>query len=534
MKLTFLGAAHEVTGSCTLLEIGGHNILIDCGMEQGADIFQNQELPVNPAKIDFVFLTHAHIDHSGNLPLLYKNGFRGKVFASEATTALCDIMLKDSAGIQEFEAEWRNRKAKRSGKPVYKPVYTMEDAVGLLQCIQPCPYDKMISVCEAVDIRFNNAGHLLGASSIEIWLEEDNTRKKIVFSGDLGNIDRPFLRNPARISEADYVVIESTYGDRVHENINHDYVTALAEHIQRTFDRGGNVVIPAFAVGRAQELLYFLRQIKYERRVKGHGDFPVYMDSPLAGEATEVLLRCDPSILNEKTRQLIAEGINPILFSNLRIAQSVEQSKAINFDAEPKVIISASGMCEAGRIRHHLKHNLWREESLILFAGYQSEGTLGRALKEGAKSVRLFGEEIAVRAEISSLTDTSGHADLPGLLHWIDGFEKKPDQIYVNHGEASACDAFTQSLREKGYTADAPYSGTCYDLRTGEVVVRTFGVPIRKKQIEAQQRSNTAFGRLVSAAKQLLAIAEQCRGMANKELAKFESQIRQLCDKWRR
>lgn len=534
MKLTFLGAAHEVTGSCALLEIGGRNLLIDCGMEQGADIFQNQELPIDPSKIDFVCLTHAHIDHSGNLPLLYKNGFRGEVFASEATAALCDIMLKDSAGIQEFEAEWRNRKAKRSGGAAYEPIYTTQDALGLLQCMRPCPYDQKFSVCEGIEIRFNNAGHLLGASSIELWLEENDCRKKIVFSGDLGNIDRPFLRNPARIEQADYVVIESTYGDRLHENQGQDYVSALTGYIQQTFDRGGNVVIPAFAVGRAQELLYFLRQIKQEHRVHGHGDFPVYMDSPLASEATEILLQCDPTVFNDQTRELIAQGKNPILFSNLRIAQTAEQSKAINFDEQPKVIISASGMCEAGRIRHHLKHNLWRPESLILFAGYQSAGTLGRALRDGAQSVKLFGEEIAVRAQVAALTDTSGHADKQGLLHWLEGFQEKPSLILVNHGEASVCDAFAECLRERDYAAEAPYSGTCYDLRTGMVAVRTSGIPVQKKQKPEQERRNQAYSRLIAAARQLVAIAEQCRGMANKEMAKFESQIRQLCDKWRK
>ena len=534
MKLTFLGAAHEVTGSCTLLEVGGRNILVDCGMEQGADIFQNQELPVDPGKIDFVCLTHAHIDHSGNLPLLYKNGFRGEVFASEATAALCDIMLKDSAGIQEFEAEWRNRKAKRSGSAAYEPIYTTQDALGLLQCMRPCPYDRKFSICEGVEIRFNNAGHLLGASSIEFWLEEQGKHKKIVFSGDLGNIGRPFLRNPARIEQADYVVIESTYGDRLHESQRQDYVSALAEYIQQTFDRGGNVVIPAFAVGRAQELLYFLRQIKQERRVQGHGDFPVYMDSPLAGEATEILLQCDPDVFNDQTRELIAQGINPILFSNLRIAQTAEQSKAINFDNQPKVIISASGMCEAGRIRHHLKHNLWREESLILFAGYQSAGTLGRSLRDGASTVRLFGEEIAVRAQVAALSDTSGHADKQGLLHWLEGFRQKPALVFVNHGEASVCDAFAGELRRQGYAAEAPYSGTCYDLCTGAAVVRTTGIPARKGQTPERERKNQAFDRLVAAARQLVTVAEQCRGMANKEMAKFESQIRQLCDKWRK
>ena len=386
MKITFLGATHEVTGSCTLIETNGKNILIDCGMEQGADIFVNQDIPVNAGNIDCVFLTHAHIDHSGKLPLLCKNGFDGKIYATNETVNLCKVMLLDSAHIQEFEAEWRNRKAKRSGMPPYEPMYTTQDAQCAVAKMFGCRYDEIKEVCENVSIRFNDMGHLLGSSSIEIWITEGDITKKIVFSGDVGNKSRPILNNPKMIAETDFLVVESTYGDRLHEKVA-DTLPILVSCIQRTLDRGGNVVIPSFAVGRTQEILYYLRKIKTDKLVKGHDGFPVYVDSPLANEATAVFLQADPNVFDEEIRELFRQGINPLVFPDLKMSVSSDESKAINFDQTPKVIISASGMCEAGRIRHHLKHNLWRKESLILFVGYQAKGTLGRILLDGAKEV---------------------------------------------------------------------------------------------------------------------------------------------------
>lgn len=535
MKVTFLGAAHEVTGSCTLIETNGKNILVDCGMEQGADIFENQEIPVNPNDIECVLLTHAHIDHSGNLPLLYKNGFRGKIYATNETSDLCEIMLPDSAHIQETEAKWRNRKAKRAGREEYVPIYDMDDTIGVLQQFRPCNYDEKIRILENVEIRFHDIGHLLGSSCIEIWITESGITKKIVFSGDVGNTNQPIIKDPTPIDDTDdtdFLVIESTYGNRFHTEVP-DYITLLADEIQKTFDRGGNVVIPSFAVGRTQELLYYIRQIKEQNLVKGYGDFSVYVDSPLANEATAIFLQCDVKCLDEEARALVDSGINPLTFSGLKLAVSTDESMAINFDEKPKVIISSSGMCEAGRIRHHLKHNLWRRECLILFVGYQAEGTLGRMLCDGVKNVKLFGEDIEVNAEIKILDGISGYADKNGLINWLKTFKKKPEIVFVNHGEEKSCDEFTDCIRnEYGYNSVAPYSGTCYDLLTGEVVVQTYGIRVQKKK--PTKRAATVFGRLIAAAERLLAVARSCEGMANKDLAKFADQIDMLSEKWKR
>lgn len=529
MKITFLGAAHEVTGSCTLVEVGGARILVDCGMEQGADVFENRDIPVQPNMIDCVLLTHAHIDHSGKLPLLYKNGFSGSVYATRAACDLANIMLRDCAHIQEQEAEWRNRKAKRSGGVPYEPIYDMNDVEGLIGNLRPCEYDKSVRIAEGAEVCFRTVGHLLGAASIELVLTENGEARRLVFSGDIGNRYQPIINDQKRVTEADYVVIESTYGDRLHERPA-DYLTELRDCLLRTFDRGGNVVIPSFAVGRTQEMLYFIREIKQRGLMPRHADFPVYMDSPLANEATAVFLQCDESCLDEQTRAIIGAGENPLMFPGLVTAVSSDESKAINFDKRPKVIISASGMCEAGRIRHHLKHNLWRKDSLILFVGYQSEGTLGRSIVEGAKEVKLFGEKINVSAEVAVLPGISGHADRDGLSDWINAFEKKPRRVFVNHGDDASCIAFTEHLREQfGFAAEAPYSGTAYDLITGEATELTVGVPVKKKS--AGGKESTAYKRLVSAAERLLAAAKASKGMSNKELARFAAQIDSLCGK---
>ncbi len=532
MKLTFLGAAHEVTGSCYLLQVGDQNIMIDCGMEQGRDIYENQPLPLAPGQVDSLLLTHAHIDHSGRIPLLVKNGYRGPVFATTATSELCDIMLRDSAHIQEFEAEWRNRKAKRSGAEEYEPIYTMQDAEAAIRLFEPMEYGEVFQVAPGVRARFVDVGHLLGSASIEIWATEDGQTKKLVFSGDIGNTNQPLLRDPEYINEADYVVMESTYGDRSH-GPRPDYVTELAGIIQETFDRGGNLVIPSFAVGRTQEMLYFLRQIKELNLVKGHGDFTVYVDSPLAVEATHIFKEQWAECYDEEARTLVQQGINPISFRGLKLALTSDDSKAINFDQTRKVILSASGMCEAGRIRHHLKHNLWQPESTILFVGYQSPGTLGRALVEGAKQVRLFGETIEVRAQIRVLAGVSGHADNEGLMQWASAFKaKKPQQVFVTHGEDEVCDIFANRLMaELGYAATAPYNGAQYDLLTGHCLAIGNRKRIEEKK-ESQQRQSPVFRRLLDAGHRLLNIIKAKEGHANKELARFASQIEALCEKW--
>ncbi|MBR4173977.1 MAG: MBL fold metallo-hydrolase, partial [Lachnospiraceae bacterium] len=499
MKLMFIGADHEVTGSCHYLEACGKNILVDCGMEQGSDAFENAPLPVSAAEIDYILLTHAHIDHSGLLPLMAAQGFKGQVFATSATCDLADIMLRDSAHIQTFEAEWRNRKAKRSDAiKEYEPLYTMEDAINAIRLLVPSPYGKRINIytspdeTEGIDIRFTDVGHLLGSSAIEVWISEtesydDGTNdgepetisKKIVFSGDVGNINQPLIKDPGTVEEADYVLIESTYGDRLHDTEREDYVTRLAEILQETFDKGGNVVIPSFAVGRTQELLYFLRQVRGKRLVKGHETFRVYVDSPLAVEATGIFNKNKIECFDEEAMALVNKGINPISFPGLTLSITSDESKEINFIEEPKVIISASGMCEAGRIRHHLKHNLWRPECTVLFVGYQANGTLGRALIEGAKEVKLFGETIEVRAKIMQLAGISGHADRKGLMDWLHGFKKRPSHVFVVHGEDSVCDIFAQGIKtEFGYDVSAPFSGSVYDLSRNMYVKEAAGVRV--------------------------------------------------------
>ncbi len=538
MILEFLGAAHEVTGSCHYLSFGDHNILVDCGMEQGPDLYVNQEIPVNASEIDYVFVTHAHIDHSGLLPLLYNHGFRGQVFATNATCQLCGIMLKDSAHIQMFEAEWKNRKAKRSGGEEVVPLYDMNDALGVLQHFVPCDYHHIIEVCEGLKVRFVDAGHLLGSACIEIWVSEEADgrmqERKIVFSGDLGPGNRPLIKNPEYIKEADYVVMESTYGDREHA-APPDFAVALLKVIRDTFARGGNVVIPAFSVGRTQEILFFIRRIKTEQMAPELGNFEVYVDSPLAVEATSIFNKNVLECFNEKAVGLVHEGINPIGFSGLRMAITSDESKMINFDEQPKVIISASGMCEAGRIRHHLKHNLWRKDSTVIFVGYQVPGTLGHALLNGSKQVRLFGETIEVKAKIENLPGISGHADVNQLMRWVGAItDKKPSKVFVVHGEDKVTEEFAAHIRAcLGLESDAPYSGDAYDLLTGEKVREGSRLRAEKKE-KASRAAGGIFARLLAAGGRLMTIIKRCEGMPNKELGRFADQVNELCNKWER
>ena len=533
MKIQFIGATHEVTGSCTLLEVGGRSYLIDCGMEQGIDVFENVPLPVSAGAIEAVFLTHAHIDHSGMLPKLYKDGFRGKIYATRETCNLCNIMLRDSAHIQMSEAQWRTRKAERAGEPAVQPVYDMNDAQGAINSFRPCNYGEVLRVAEGIDLRFTDIGHLLGSACIELWLTEGEEHRKIVFSGDVGNTNQPIINDPQFVEETDYLVIESTYGGRLHDRPG-DAVTELASFIQQTFDRGGSVIIPSFAVGRTQEMLYAIREIKQAGMVTGHDGFPVYVDSPLAVEATGIFLQCDLSCLDPKTMALVEQGINPIWFDGLTLSVTSDDSKRINEDRRPKVILSASGMCEAGRIRHHLKHNLWQGANTVLFVGYQAEGSLGRKLQEGTKEVRLFGEDIAVRAEIGTLHGTSGHADQAGLLAWLAGFKKGPHTIYVNHGDDDSCKTFQKLLQERGYTTEAPYSGTEYDLISGKMTVYTEPRAVTRTQIlKGTARANAVFAELLSAAEDLLALVKKRRGCTNKDNAKLTAQIRNLIEKWK-
>ena len=529
MKMMFIGATHEVTGSCTYMEACGKKFLVDFGMQQGEDVFENVQIPVAPGDIDFVLLTHAHIDHSGLLPLLFAGGFSGEIHSTTATANLCSVMLRDSAHIQEFEAEWRSRKAQRRGEDDYEPLYTMDDAIGAIELFVPHEYEKQVEIAEGISVKFRDAGHLLGSSSIIITLTENGESRTLAFSGDIGNIHQPLIRDPQFIDSADYVIMESTYGNRVH-NRPTDYVTALTQVLQNTFDRGGSVIIPSFAVGRTQEMLYFIRQIKSDNLIKGHDDFPVYVDSPLANEATDIFISNRESCYDEEALSFVRRGINPISFEGLIRTVTSDDSRAINEDSRPKVIISASGMCEAGRIKHHLKHNLWKPENTILFVGYQASNTLGRSLIEGAKKVKLFGETVKVAAEIKQLPGVSGHADVNGLMEWASAINDVK-KFFIIHGEASSAESFTQKIRnELGIDAYAPYSGAVFDILSGEITVDAEPIPIPKK--EHLSNVNICYSDLVAASKRLSELIKFSDGRANADMRKLTEAINRLCDDW--
>ena len=528
MKLHFYGADRCVTGSCHCLEINGKKILVDCGLQQGRDELDNRYLAFAPGNIDILLVTHAHIDHTGRIPLLVKNGFHGRILTTRLTADLMKIMLLDSAHIQESDAEYENRKGERAGREHVDPLYTEQDALDVFKYVTTCEYKEKVDLCEGVSAVFTDAGHLLGSASITLELEENGVHKTIVFSGDIGNVDQPIIRDPQLLKKADYVVMESTYGDRNHTEV-WSYTDELAEIIDETLGKGGNVVIPSFAVGRTQELLYFIREIKDQKLVKSTPNFPVYIDSPLAKAATTVFCGDLHGYLDEQALELVKDGTHMFTFPNLNLVESSEESKMLNMDSTPKVIISASGMCDAGRIRHHLKHNLWIAENIILIAGYQSKGTLGRALLDGVKEVRLFGEDIAVNAEIAVLHGTSGHADQKGLFNWVEAFAKKPETIFVNHGDTEACEAFQALLQEKGYVAVAPFSGAEFDLLSGKFLAFPAGRPIAKR---GAARKKGVFDALIAAAQRLLLVAQSCRERPNRDLTRFTAQIQALIDRW--
>ncbi len=481
MRITFLGAAQTVTGSCFLVETEEQSFLVDCGLFQGSS--QEEQLnrspfPFEMQDIDFMLLTHAHIDHSGRIPKLYRDGYRGPVYATSATADLCQIMLPDSGHIQESEQEWQNRKARRAGRPEELPIYTMEDAVKSCGLLKPYKYDVSFHPADNIRVIFRDAGHILGSAILEIWIRENGQESKLVFTGDLGNNDMPILRDPTILDRADYLVIESTYGGRKHRKAT-DEVDRFVNIITETIDGGGNVVIPSFAVGRTQEIIYelFRQEEHFRSRRERFLRTPVYIDSPLATSATAVFRR-NTDCYDEETRQYIANGKNPLDFPDLHFTQSVDDSKWLNEDKSSKIIISASGMCEAGRIRHHLKHNLWRPESTILFVGYQAKGTLGRQLVEGANKVRLFGEEIAVRSRVESVEGFSGHADCDGLINWIAAMKQKPVKILLVHGEPESTALFSETI------------GRRFGLDTHIAVLNetvTLGLPVKHRRIVTER-----------------------------------------------
>ena len=531
MKLSFYGADQCVTGSCHCLEVGGKHILIDCGLQQGRDEIDNASLPFHPGQIDYVLVTHAHIDHSGRIPLLIKQGFQGRILTTRLTADLLDIMLQDSAHIQESDAEYKNRKNQRAGRPMEEPLYTVEDAMRVREFMDTCEYGQQIHICDGVDAVFIDAGHLLGSASIRLTLTEGGETRTIVFSGDIGNVDQPIIRNPQFFTGADYVVMESTYGDRNHTEV-WSYTDDLAKIIDETIAKGGNVVIPSFAVGRTQELLYFIREIKDKGMVKSDPDFPVYIDSPLAKKATTIFTGDLRGYLDEAALELVQDGTHMFNFTNLRMTETSEESKMLNMDPTPKVIISASGMCDAGRIRHHLKHNLWRPECTVVFVGYQGEGTLGRALLEGVKSVKLFGEEIAVHAQIVNFQGLSSHADRNHLLSWIQAIQApKPQHVFVVHGDREVAPFFAKTIQGLGFTAHAPQYTEVYDLIADKVTEPGY-LPERKARTTGGMRASAAYERLVAVGNMLMESIKRSRGRDNKSLARFADQLRQLLEKW--
>ena len=533
MKLTFFGAAKAVTGSCHCIEVGGKKILIDCGLQQGRDEVDNTQLDFAASYIDAVIVTHAHIDHSGRIPLLVKQGFRGPIHCTRLTAQLLDIMLRDSAHIQEMDAQWKNQKGKRSGQEPVEPLYTVAEAQAAVELLETHEYGEMVDVLPGIRLRFTDAGHLLGSACAELWLSENGVEKKIVFSGDLGNINQPIIRDPQPIDpQADYVVTESTYGDRNHEPPE-SYTEALAQIIDETFDKGGNVIIPAFAVGRTQELLYFMREMKEDGLVRHNPNFRVVVDSPLANEATKVFSGDLHGYLDEDAIEAIKGGAL-FTFPGLTLTESSEESKALNLDRSSKVILSASGMCDAGRIRHHLKHNLWREECTVVFVGYQAPGSLGRALLDGVKSVKLFGEEIAVNARIVNFKGLSSHADRDHLIAWADQFRgPRSAQYFVVHGEAEVAEGYAQTLRERGMAAHAPDYEEVYDLASNTLLAA--GVPRAvKEKAMPRARLSPAYRRLEDTVSELAALVERSKGVSNKDLAKLADQLRSLMDKFER
>lgn len=473
MKITFLGATKIVTGSNFLVEAAGKKFLVDCGMYQGnaeLEMKNYKEFDYNPAEIDFMLLTHAHIDHSGRIPKLYNEGFKGPIYAHKATCDLCAIMLPDSGHIQEMESEWKNKKRLRKGQQTFPPLYTAEDAIKSQQLFVPVKYDDIIQVAENIYVRYNDAGHMLGSSSIEVWTKEDGKKTKTVFSGDIGNNDIPLLSSPTMIESADFLVMESTYGSRLHVR-NNQKAELFLNIVSETIDNGGTVVIPSFAVGRTQEILYELNKIKentddaeFMRKYKTLMKVPVYVDSPLAISATEVFKQ-NTDLFDDEIKEKMENGDNPLEFPGLKFTQTADESKALNESPEPAIIISASGMCDVGRIKHHLKHNIWNPKSTILFVGYQAPGTLGYSIVNGAKKVTIFGEEFAVNARIEYIEGYSGHADQEWLMNFVYSFISRPKHIFLVHGEEESQEVLRDKiLEETGIGVSIPEYGETYEL----------------------------------------------------------------------
>jgi len=532
MKLEFCGAARSVTGSCHMLTWSGKKLLVDCGMRQGADAkgaYGEDAFPFDPGEIAAVILTHAHIDHSGLLPLLVKRGFSGPILCTEATKELAAIMLPDSAHIQMQEAEWQTRKNIRAGKKAEEPIYDLDDAQAAVNLMRGAAYGETVALFPDLKVRLRDIGHLLGSAAVEIWAAEGDKTVKLVCSGDVGRGDRPILEDPETVKEADFLLLEGTYGDRDHEvSTANDKEQELISALRAGIARGGNIVIPSFAVGRTQELLYYFKRILLKNELPELARVPVYLDSPLGIEATEVYERNAQGYYDEEAREMAKSG-SPFEFPMLRIAQTADESRLINDTPGVKIIISSSGMCDAGRIRHHLKHNLYRADSTILFVGYQAEGTLGRALIEGAKHVRLFGEEVRVNAAVVRIEGFSGHAGKSELIAWASGFAPRPRRVFLVHGEEDALFSLQASLAGLGFDVSIPKLGEEYDLST----LRAMAAPVSRQAAAAASPHGDRLQEQLSALQALVARGtSRTAADAALKLTLLEADLKSLNDKW--
>ena len=539
MKITFLGATKTVTGSNFLVEAAGKKFLVDCGMYQGHGDLEEKnfdEFMFNIDEIDFALLTHAHIDHSGRIPKLYKEGYRNPIYAHKATCDLCTIMLPDSGHIQEMESEWKNKKRIRQGKEPYIPMYTAQDAIDCLEVFRPVIYDEIVEIDENIKVRFNDAGHMLGSSIIEIWANENGKETKAVFTGDLGNNDIPLLACPTMIETADYLVMESTYGSRLHIR-NDEKAHLFLNAVYETIERGGTVVIPSFAVGRTQEILHELNNIKEEhlddeefmKKYEKLMTVPVFVDSPLAISATEIF-RQNTDLFDDEVKEAMARGDNPLEFKGLQFTRTADESKALNESNEPAIIISASGMCEVGRIKHHLKHNLWNPNSTILFVGYQAPGTLGRKIVDGEKKVKIFGEEITINARIEYIEGYSGHADQEWLLNFIYSFYTKPKHIFLVHGEETGQEVLKEKILENtDIPVTIPDFGETYTLDDNLTMEKTIELPrkYRPLRLEVIERLTTLKEEIVDMYD--IVVQEKLDEKINDdEILKLNNQIKEL------
>jgi len=533
LKLKFCGAAQSVTGSSYLVTYAGGKFLVDCGMRQGADTkgaLGEGGFAFEPNEIDAVLLTHAHIDHSGLIPLLVKRGFKGKIFATSATSKLATIMLPDSGHIQEQEAEYQNRKNLRAGKAPVEPLYTVKDAELSLKAFAPVEYNEIVPIFDGVTAKFVDAGHLLGSSSVEVWVKENEKTAKLAFSGDIGRTDRPIIADPTPLDSADFLVMEGTYGDRNHEGAGVAKEAQLAAVLKSAIARGGNIVIPSFAVGRTQEILYYIKRLLIKNTVPGLEHVPVYIDSPLGIEATKVYEECASGYYDEEALQMLKDG-SPFEFPNLRITKNAEDSKLINNAKGVNIIISSSGMCDAGRIRHHLKHNLYRADSTVLFIGYQAVGTLGRMLIDGAKKVKLFGEEVRVNATIERIEGFSGHAGRNELIEWLHAMKQKPEKVFFIHGEGEALISLSKAVASLGYNVEVPSLFEEIDLETSEHHTYEAAPAPRVTQEAVSERA----ARIAAQFKRIMALIDVLGGDSAETQLKLrimEKDVQQLADKW--